>query len=213
VSVYEDGWVEWREGKSSDTCVVPNHRAHRVRWRSVWAHWEVLGLTGHAWPRPQTPTNQSSAGQQRRSLVHWDCCCSWPVRSASFAPHNGPNYERAIGGLTHREMKGHDRWWWMGSAHWTHWGHIEATTDWWSPHIHSESNDETGGNHERPDSRASSGLDSTAEADNEAGEDAEDDNEATLRPNETSADLDKLVRDWVRPDTRLTAHSAGQWRR
>ena len=60
-----------------------------------------------------------------------------------------------------------------------------------------ESNDETGGNLDRPDSRGSSGLDSTAEADNEIGEDAEEDNthhETALRPNETSAALDKLVR-------------------
>ena len=60
----------------------------------------------------------------------------------------------------------------------------------------AESNDETGGNLERPDSRASSGLDS-AEADHEIGQDAEEDNETglRLRPHETSAALDKLVRD------------------
>lgn len=59
----------------------------------------------------------------------------------------------------------------------------------------AESNDETGGNHDRADSRASSGLDSAAEADNENGDDAEEENEPiTLRANETSADLDKLVR-------------------
>lgn len=59
----------------------------------------------------------------------------------------------------------------------------------------AESNDETGGNLDRPDSRASSGLDSTAEAEHEIGEDADQEHERTLRPHETSATLDKLVRD------------------
>ena len=63
---------------------------------------------------------------------------------------------------------------------------------------YAESNDETGGNLDRPDSRGSSAIDSTAEADNEIGEDAEEEHnhhEAMRRPNETSASLDKLVRD------------------
>ena len=70
-----------------------------------------------------------------------------------------------------------------------HWAQLSSSLD---------SSDETGGNFDRPDSRASSGLDSAAEADNEIGEDAEENNEGNaIRPNETSATLDKLVRDWT----------------